>query len=161
MTGAGPAETRVPDPDVLAVDRLVGSWRIGGDATGHVMYRWLPGRFFLVQEGDLELFGHRNRFTEVIGHHRPFGEDPIVDIASRVYTAEGDTLDCVYELAGDTLTIWGGHRDSDSSYVGTFSADGDVLDGAWSWPGGGYRTTTIRESADPGQAATQPDARPS
>jgi hypothetical protein len=112
-----------------------------------VRYRWLPGGFFLAQEGELELIGHKNAFTELIGRHRPFGHVPSVEIHSRVYTSEGDTLDYVYELDGDTMTIWGGHRGSDAHYTGTFSADGDTLTGAWIWPGGGYQTTSTRHSS--------------
>lgn len=104
---------RQPDTAVQALDRLAGTWRISGDATGTVRYRWLPGGFFLVQEGELELFGHTNTFTEIIGRHRPFGGEPSAEIHSRAYTSEGDTLDYVYELDGDTLTIWGGQRGSD------------------------------------------------
>jgi hypothetical protein len=132
---------------VHALGRLARSWRIGGDVTGMVRYRWLLGGFFLLQEGELELFGHKNTFTEIIGRHRPFGGDSSVEIHSRVYTSEGDTLDYVYELDGDTLTIWGGHRGSDAHYTGTFSADGDILTGAWIWPGGGYQTISTRESS--------------
>ena len=65
------------------------------------------------------------------------------EIHSRVYTSEGDTLDYVYELDSDTLTIWGGQRGSDAHYTGTFSADGGSLTGALAWPGGGYQTTSI------------------
>lgn len=126
-----------------ALDRLVGTWQISGEATGTITYRWLDGDHFLVQEGELELFGHRNRFTEIIGHLKPFGEEAGTDIASRTYTSDGDTLDYTYELTGDTLTIWGGQRGSAASYVGTFS-DGNTLTGAWSWPGGGYSTTSTR-----------------
>jgi hypothetical protein len=85
-----------------------------------------------------------DRFTEAIGRERPFGGEPSVDIKSRVYTAEGDTVDYVYELEGDSLTIWGGHRDSESCYTATFSAEGNTLSGAWSWPGGGYKTISTR-----------------
>jgi hypothetical protein len=67
---------RQPDTAVQALDRLAGTWRISGDATGTVRYRWLPGGFFLVQEGDLELFGHKKTFTEIIGRRRPFGGEP-------------------------------------------------------------------------------------
>jgi len=136
---------RQPDTAVQALDRLVGTWRIGGDATGTVRYQWLPGGFFLLQEGELELFGHKNKFTEIIGRHRPFGGEPSAEIHSRVYTSEGDTLDYVYELDHDTLTIWGGQRGSAARYTGTFSADGDTLTGAWVWPGGGYQTTSTRQ----------------
>jgi hypothetical protein len=97
--------TRQPDAALRALDRLVGTWRISGDATGTVTYRWMEGGFFLAQEGELELYGHHNNFTEIIGRERPFGGEPSADIKSRNYTAEGDTLDYVYELDGDTLTI--------------------------------------------------------
>jgi hypothetical protein len=46
-----------------------------------------------------------------------------------------DTLDYVYELEGDTLTIWVGERDSPAYYMGTFGDDGDTLTGAWHHPG--------------------------
>jgi hypothetical protein len=137
--------TREPDLDLRALDRLVGTWRVSGEATGTVSYRWMAGGFFLVQEGVLELFGHRNEFTEIIGRERPFGGEPSADIKSRTYTAEGDTLDYVYELDGDTLTIWGGQRGSQARYTATFSADGNTLTGAWSWPGGGYSTVSTRQ----------------
>lgn len=139
---------RQPDPDVRALDRLVGTWRISGEANGTITYRWLDGGFFLVQQGELELFGHRNTFTEIIGRERLFGGEPSQDIKSRTYTAEGDTLDYVYDLTGDTLTIWGGERGSDGYYFGTFSADGKTLRGKWSWPGGGYETVSTRVSGD-------------
>lgn len=139
------SEAGPDDVGVQSLDRLVGRWRITGDATGSVRYRWLPGHHFLVQDGELDLYGHRNVFTEVIGRLKPFGGDPSEHIASRVYTSEGDTLDYVYELEGDELTIWGGSRGSGSRYTGTFSPDGATLTGAWSWPGGGYATVTIRE----------------
>jgi hypothetical protein len=46
-----------------------------------------------------------------------------------------DTLDYVYELEGDTLTIWAGERDSPAYYRGTFGDDGHTLTGAWHHPG--------------------------
>jgi hypothetical protein len=91
----------------------------------------------------MELFGHTNTFTEIIGL-KPFGGEPGRDIVSRVYSAEGDTLDYVCDLDGNTLTIWGGERGSVSRYVGTFSDDGTTVTGSWCWPGGGYSTVTTR-----------------
>jgi hypothetical protein len=70
--------------------------------------------------------------------------EPSEDIKSRAYTNTGDTLDYVYELEGDTLTIWGGEKGSPAYYRGTFSADGEILTGAWQWPGGGYEATSTR-----------------
>ena len=57
----------------------------------------------------------------------------------------GNTFDYVYELAGDTLMIWGGEKGSPAYYQGTFSADGNTLTGAWVYPGGGgYESVSTR-----------------
>jgi hypothetical protein len=48
---------RQPDTALQALDRLAGTWQISGDATGTVRYLWLPGGFFLLQDGELELQG--------------------------------------------------------------------------------------------------------
>jgi hypothetical protein len=98
---------------------------------------------------------HRPRFVtgngqkiggiEVIGHERPFGAEPSEDIKSRCYGSPGETLDYVWELEGDTFTIWFGERGSPDYYRGTFSDDGDTLTGAWHYPvGGGYEATATR-----------------
>jgi hypothetical protein len=69
---------------------------------------------------------------------------PSEEIKSRFYSNTGNTLDHVYELGGDTLTIWGGKRGSLACYRGTFSENGDTLAGAWHHPGGGYEATSTR-----------------
>jgi hypothetical protein len=89
--------------------------------------------------------GRGSRAIEIIGHERPFGTEPGEEIKSRFYSNTGNTLDYVYELEGDTLTIWGGEKGSPAYYRGTFGACGDTLSGAWHYPGGGgYETTSIR-----------------
>src|SRR5215207_561386 len=105
----------------------------------------MEGGFFLIQRVDLEQYGQRIKGIEIIGHERPFGADPSEEIKSRFYSNTGDTLDNVYELQGDTLTIWGGVRGSPAYYRGTFSDEGDTLSGAWHYPGGGgYEATSTR-----------------
>jgi len=81
---------------------------MSGDVQGTVTYAWMEGGFFLIQNVDLEHHGQRIKGIEIIGHERPFGAEPGEGIRSRVYTNTGDTLDYVYELEGDTLTIWAG-----------------------------------------------------
>jgi hypothetical protein len=49
----------------------------------------------------------------------------------------GDTLDYVYELAGNTLTIWAGEKGSPAFYQGEFDADGNRCSGSRVYPGGG------------------------
>lgn len=127
-----------PDAQLKALDRLVGTWRVSGGTEGTVTYRWLDGGFFLVQEVDMEQYGRRIKGVEMIGRLRSFGADaPSEDIWSRYYDSQGNTFDYVYELDGDTLTIWGGAKGSPAYYRGTFSADGDEVNGAWVYPGGG------------------------
>jgi hypothetical protein len=133
-----------PSPDLRSLDRLVGTWELSGDARGKVFYEWMEGGFFLVQRVDLEQYGQRIKGIEIIGHERQFGAEPSEEIKSRFYDNMGNTLDYVYELEGDTLTIWGGERGSPAYYRGTFGGDGDTLSGAWHYHGGGYEAISTR-----------------
>lgn len=138
---------QVPEPsaDLRSLDRLVGTWQITGGAEGTVTYSWMTGGYFLTQQVELEQFGQQIIGTEIIGSLRPFGEGPGEDVVSRFYDSQGNTLDYVYELAGDTLTIWGGERGSPAYFRGTFNDDDTVLDGEWVYPGGGgYPSTMTR-----------------
>ena len=132
-----------PNPDLKTLDRLVGTWKVSGGAQGKVIYEWMEGGFFLIQHVDLE-HGQKIKGIEIIGHLQPFGEAPSKDIKSRYYDNMGSTLDYVYELEGDTLTIWGGEKGSPAYYRGTVSADGNTLSGGWVYPGGGYQSTATR-----------------
>ena len=113
---------------------------------GTVTYEWMEGSFFLVQGVDVgQHGGQRITGIEVIGHERLLGAEPSEEIKSRFYTNTGDTIDYVYELEGDTLTIWAGERGSPAFYRGTFSDNGGTLTGAWHYPGGGgYEATSTR-----------------
>lgn len=134
-----------PNADLMGLDRLVGAWTVSGGAEGKVSYEWMDGRFFLLQHVELEQYGQRIKGIEIIGHERPFGAQPREDITSRFYDNMGNTLDYVYELSGDTLTIWGGQKGSPAFYRGTFSDDGNTLTGEWVYPdGGGYQSTARR-----------------
>ena len=139
-----PDHPPMPQPDMAALDRLVGSWEVTGGVRGTTAYEWMEGRFFLVQHVDLEHDGRRIKGMEIIGHLQPFGEAPSEDICSRYYGSVGDTLDYVYELEADTLTIWGGEKGSPAYYRGTFNEGGSVCAGARVYPGGGYRSTMTR-----------------
>lgn len=127
------------NPDLKTLNRLVGKWKISGDAKGMIEYKWAEGGFFLIQDVDLEYDGKRIRGIEMIGHLQKVGEKPSREICSRFYHfTEGLTLDYVYELVDDTLTIWFGEKDSNNFYRGTFNKESSSFKGAWQWPGGGY-----------------------
>lgn len=140
-----------PNPGLKRLDRLVGAWKVSdpagpGGVNGQVSYEWMEGGFFLIQHVDLEHSGQKIRGIEIIGYLQPFGGAPSEDLKSRYYDYYlGDTLDYVYELEGDTLTIWGGEKGSPAFYEGTFSGNGNALSGAWVYPGGGgYESIATR-----------------
>jgi hypothetical protein len=142
--------TQQPEPaaDLEALDRLVGTWEVSGGVNGRVVYEWLEGGFFLLQHVDLrQQDGQPIKGIEVIGHERPFGAEPSPEVKSRFYDSLGNTLDYVYELDGDVLTIWGGEKGSPAYYRGTFSQDGNSCAGAWVYPGGGYESTMTRATS--------------
>jgi hypothetical protein len=66
---------------------------------------------------------------------------------AEAYDADGNTLDYVYEMAGRTLTIWGGEKGSSSYFIATFSDDGMTSTGAWTYPGGGGYTSNMTRAA--------------
>ncbi|MFL1380897.1 MULTISPECIES: hypothetical protein [unclassified Nocardiopsis] len=138
-------ENTRPSEAVTALDRLVGTWAVTGGAEGTVRYEWMEGGFFLLQHVELTQSGEPVTGLEVIGNPHPFGEPVGADVVSRFYDSRGNTLDYVYELAGDTLTIWGGVRNGPAYFKGAFSADGSTVTGAWVYPGGGgYDSTMTR-----------------
>lgn len=138
-------QTFIPSTQLKALDRLVGTWQLSGDSTGTVTYRWMEGGFFLIQEFDITVFGERAKGVEFIGHLRPFGGSPSEDIHSRVFDTQGNTLDYVYEMDGDTLTIWGGAKGSPAYFRGTFTDD-NTNEGGWVYPGGGGYSTTMKRT---------------
>src|SRR5262245_9786253 len=135
---SSPYQPSRPHPDLKSLECLVGTWEQSGGVSGEVTYAWMEGGFFLIQHVDLERYDHKIKGIEIIGHLQLFGEEPGKEIQSRFYSyLDGMTLDYVYEVASDTLTIWGGERGSPAYYTGTFSDDGNTLTGAWVYPGGG------------------------
>ena len=142
MPNASKTQTLSPAMQTLAP--LVGTWTVTGGATGTVTYEPLEGGH--LQRVELEQDGQSVVGLEIIGHLRPFGEEPSEHVHSRVYDNEGNTFDYVYELDADgTLWIWAGENGSPAYFEGEMSADGSTLDGEWVYPGGGgYPSTMTR-----------------
>lgn len=135
-----------PNPDLKGLERLIGTWKQSGEVDGEITYEWAEDGFFLIQRVDLMQYGNRIKGIEIIGHEAPFGAEPSPEIKSRFYSfLDGMTLDYVYEMDGDTLTIWGGEKGSPAYYKGTFSQDGNTLTGGWTYlGGGGYQAVSSR-----------------
>jgi len=148
--GYGEQQAPKSNPDLERLNRLVGTWKITdptgkGELSGQVTYEWMEGGFFLIQRFDLVHYGRKVKGIEIIGHEQAFGAEPGKDIKSRVFDTVGNTLDYVYEVDKDTLTIWGGHKGSPAYFKGKFSGDGNTCTGGWVYPGGGgYQATMTR-----------------
>ena len=138
------AEAQDPPPGLAALDRLVGTWKISGEAHGETTYEWMEGRYFLIQRGKVEREGQTYTYAGFIGYERPPGAEPADAITSRLYTSTGDTLDYTSEIDGNSLTIWFGPMGSPAVYRGAWSRDGNTIEGTWEWPGGGYEETMTR-----------------
>jgi hypothetical protein len=138
-------EQLIPNPDLKPLDRLIGIWKQAGELDGEIRYEWAEGGFFLLQHVDFTHGENKIKGIEIIGHEQNFGAEPSTEIKSRFYSfLDGMTIDYVYEMEGDTLTIWGGEKGSPAYYKGTFSEDGNTLKGGWVYPGGGYEAVSTR-----------------
>lgn len=123
-----------------SLEPLIGTWAIEGPGLGGtVRYEWMDGGGFLVQHIDLIHDGQVTVGVEYLGLDKESGL-----LRSHFFGAGGEILEYVYELTGDTLTIWFGDVGSPAKFVGRFDADGDRNAGAWVWPGGGYESAMRR-----------------
>jgi hypothetical protein len=134
-----------PNPALKKLDRLAGTWRVfGPEIKGQVKFEWMEGGHFIVQSFDLNHAGHKAKGIEIIGYGRDWDGTTSEECKSHLFDNDGNTFSYVWDLDGDSLTIWGGERGSPAYFKGTFSSDGNTLAGAWVWPGGGYESTMTR-----------------
>jgi hypothetical protein len=112
-----PAEAAAPPADLKALgDRLVGTWKVSGEAEGETSWEWMDGGFFLIQRGWTRREGVEQTYIQIIGHDRMPGSEPADAISGPLYTNHGDTLAYVCESEGDTMTIWMGEKGSPAVY---------------------------------------------
>lgn len=138
-------QTPQPNPDLKSFEKLIGTWEVSGGLQGTNTFEWAEGGFFLVQRFDFERDGHPIKGIEIIGHEQLFGAAPSAKIKTRVYSfMDGLTLDYVYEMDGDELTIWMQEKGSSGYMKGKFCDDGNTMNIAWTYPGGGYKATATK-----------------
>lgn len=99
----------------------------------------MGGGFFLVQRVGLDHGGNKVKGIEYIGY-----DEESKTFKSHYFDTTGSILEYTYGLRDDTLTIWFGEVGSPGKVKGKFSDDGDTNTGGWTWPGGGYESTTTR-----------------
>jgi hypothetical protein len=131
-------ETQLPTPDpaLERLDRLVGTWTMKGhmigsdeeNIVGETTFRWLEGRFFLLQEVEIDFAG----MFEVRAHEL-IGYDPEIDaFASNVYSNFSPApLPYTWDVRNGTVTISVSYGSLDASFRGEFSDDGESFSGGW------------------------------
>ncbi len=125
-----------------SLEPLIGSWHLEGPGTsGTVRYAWADFGGWLVQHVDLVADDQATRGVEYIGYDRETDS-----LRSHFFGAAGEILEYTYVLDGPVLTIYFGGKDSPAKFVGTFDDSFTRNTGAWSWPGGGYESTMVKES---------------
>ena len=98
-------------PAMQAFAPLLGTWTVTGGATGTVTYEPLEGGHFLVQRVQLEQDGQAVVGLEIIGHLRPFGEEPSEHVHSRSTTTRATpTTRCT--SAPTNAVTWAGEKGS-------------------------------------------------
>jgi hypothetical protein len=145
------SEVPTRNPGLRALDKLVGTWKVSGEAAGQMTYEWMEGGFFLIARGDTEQGGKRTKHIEIIGYDHEAGAAPAEVLTSRLYTDKGDTLSYTHEVDDDGVTSWFGAKGSPSVFKARWIED-NTLTGAWEWPGGGYKLTMTRIKRGPSQA---------
>ena len=145
------SEAPIRNPGLKALDKLVGTWKVSGEAAGQISYEWMEGGFFLIARGDFEQGGRRTKHIEIIGYDREAGAEPADVLTSRLYTDRGDTLSYTHEVDDQGVTSWFGAKGSPSVFKARWTDD-NTLTGAWEWPGGGYTLTMTRIRGGPSQA---------
>jgi hypothetical protein len=124
-----------PDPALKRLDRFVGRWMlegnlVGSDETtikGETAFRWIPGGFFLEQTFHMDFAGLQIESLELIGYDPETGTFP-----STVYSNLSPApLPYRWSVDGDSVRISVTYGPMDSTFEGSFEADGNAFSGGW------------------------------
>ena len=138
-------QTPQPNPDLKSFEKLVGTWKVSGGLVGTINFGWAEGGFFLIQRFDMMREEHPLKGIEIIGHEKGITGEESAEIKSKTYSfTDGMTLDYVYEMDGDDLTIWMDRKGSDGYMNGKISDGGKRMDIEWFYPGGGYTASGVK-----------------
>lgn len=136
--------------------RLVGSWELthrdlntGEEWRGHDIYEWLPGGRFLTfrhhEDGNGGIDG-----IMVIGQEMGWEQtEPSDEIVGHWFeSSSGHHYKYIWEVEEDAVRFWLNNKQSGWFFSGEFSEGGNVIQGTWQWPGGGYTLLMQREVSD-------------
>jgi Protein of unknown function (DUF1579) len=135
MTDETQGQLPTPDPALQKLDRFVGTWSMEGHLVGsdevsikgETSFRWLPGGFFLLQEGTLNFLGMEISNHELIGYDAETGTFP-----STVFSNIGpQPLPYRWEVEGEELKISVSYGPLDATFTGSWSEDGERFGGGW------------------------------
>jgi hypothetical protein len=126
-------ETNVPEPHpaLRGLEPLIGNWNLKGhladvdeeNITGKTTFSWLPGKFFVQQDAEINFLGTVIKSREIIGYDEAAGS-----LRSLVYSnLAGEPWPYEWEVERDALTIRVKYGVLDATFTGSTSS----FSGAW------------------------------
>ena len=113
------------------LSRIIGTWRVSGEARGIATYEWFDQRYSIIQRVNLG----ETRGIEFIRY-----DDQTKALQSYYFDRSGSqVLTYRYSIKGDEFRIELDMPDRQGAFVATFSERDRVLDGRWDWVQDGKR----------------------
>jgi len=136
--------------------RLIGDWKLTHrdlntkeEWSGHDTFEWLPGGRFLAFHHHEDNNDSTNGIDGVmiIGNEMGWEEtEPDKEIVGHWFeSSSGHHYKYIWEMNDNDVQFWLISRQSGMSFKGVVSEDNNTVTGAWTWPGGGYDLTMLRE----------------
>lgn len=115
------------DPEVQALDALVGDWALGDPSAplGRTSFSWLEGGHFLVQRWTVDIPEAPDGIA-ILGQDEASG-----GLVQHYYDSRGIARVYRMRLEGGTWELWRDGPDFWQRFTGRFSEDGGTITGAW------------------------------
>jgi hypothetical protein len=141
-----------PSIPLRPLAKLVGTWDLkhqdlntGEQWDGKDTFEWLPGEYFMVlhHEEDTGVKG-----VMILGYEKGWEEtEPSKELIGHWFeSSTGYHYKYIWEVDDRTVQFWLNDKQSNMSFRGEFSEDGNTITGTWKWPGGGYQLVMKRAS---------------
>jgi hypothetical protein len=114
----------MPNPALKSLARLLGAWRVLGEANGQVTFKWMEGGFFMVQ--DINLADIKG--IEFIGYEENTGK-----LLSHYFDSNGSYLEYTYQVSETAYIVSVDMPGIKGRFTGNFSNNGNVISGEWKW----------------------------
>jgi hypothetical protein len=113
-----------PHSALKSLEKLIGRWKVSGEAYGEVTFNWMEGGFFMVQ--DIDLIGAKG--IEFIGYDEKEGI-----LKSHYFDDRGNILECTYMISETEHIVTIDTPGIKGEFNGKFCDNGKIIYGNWKW----------------------------